>query len=154
MKFHITTKQIALIAIFAALYSVVRLVPMGPMIGLSGTFLSCRLFGASLRNNFRTAHRWGKHNHWHVLINGFWKTSYFYGVGFSSSVRERSCHRLSCEKEMDSSVVLKRFTFSNLYRQPFDNSVLHHTHWRFNHYSSLLLAAHRSISSSHFTIGI
>ena len=38
MKFHISTKQIALIAVFAALYSVVRLIPMGPMIGLSGTF--------------------------------------------------------------------------------------------------------------------
>lgn len=32
------TKAIAAIAIFAALYSVVKLIPMGPMIGLSGTF--------------------------------------------------------------------------------------------------------------------
>jgi len=38
MKLSITTKQIALIAVFSALYSVIRLVPMGPMIGLSGTF--------------------------------------------------------------------------------------------------------------------
>jgi hypothetical protein len=32
------TKAIAAIAIFAALYSIVKLIPMGPMIGLSGTF--------------------------------------------------------------------------------------------------------------------
>jgi hypothetical protein len=38
MKIAITTKQIALIAIFSALYSVIRLIPMGPMIGLSTTF--------------------------------------------------------------------------------------------------------------------
>ena len=38
MKLAITTKQIALIAVFSALYSVIRLIPMGPMIGLSTTF--------------------------------------------------------------------------------------------------------------------
>jgi len=38
MKLTITTKQIALIAIFSALYSVIRQIPMGPMIGLSTTF--------------------------------------------------------------------------------------------------------------------
>lgn len=38
MKIAISTKQIALIAIFSALYSVLRLIPMGPMIGLSNTF--------------------------------------------------------------------------------------------------------------------
>jgi hypothetical protein len=38
MKLAITTKQIALIAIFSALYSVIRQIPMGPMIGLSTTF--------------------------------------------------------------------------------------------------------------------
>jgi hypothetical protein len=38
LKFHVSTKQIALIAVFSALYSVFRLVPMGPMIGLSTTF--------------------------------------------------------------------------------------------------------------------
>jgi hypothetical protein len=32
------TKSIAAIAVFAALYAVVKLIPMGPMIGLSGTF--------------------------------------------------------------------------------------------------------------------
>jgi hypothetical protein len=32
------TKSIAAIAIFAALYAIVKLIPMGPMIGLSGTF--------------------------------------------------------------------------------------------------------------------
>ena len=32
------TKTIAFIAVFSALYSVMRLIPMGPMIGLSGTF--------------------------------------------------------------------------------------------------------------------
>jgi hypothetical protein len=38
MKLAVTTKQIALIAVFSALYSVIRLIPMGPMIGLSTTF--------------------------------------------------------------------------------------------------------------------
>ena len=38
MKIVISTKQIALIAIFSALYSVIRQIPMGPMIGLSTTF--------------------------------------------------------------------------------------------------------------------
>ena len=38
MKLAISTKQIALIVIFSALYSVLRLIPMGPMIGLSNTF--------------------------------------------------------------------------------------------------------------------
>ena len=38
MKLTTTTKQIALIAVFSALYSVLRLIPMGPMIGLSNTF--------------------------------------------------------------------------------------------------------------------
>lgn len=38
MKIKITTKQIALIAVFAALYAVLRLIPLGPMIGLSRSF--------------------------------------------------------------------------------------------------------------------
>lgn len=38
MKLAATTKQIALIAVFSALYSVIRLIPMGPMIGLSAQF--------------------------------------------------------------------------------------------------------------------
>lgn len=33
-----TTKYIALIAVFSALYSVLRLIPLGPMIGLSASF--------------------------------------------------------------------------------------------------------------------
>jgi hypothetical protein len=38
LKIAFTTKRIALFAIFSALYSVIRLIPMGPMIGLSNTF--------------------------------------------------------------------------------------------------------------------
>ncbi len=34
----VTTKYVALIAIFSALYSILRLVPLGPMIGLSQSF--------------------------------------------------------------------------------------------------------------------
>ncbi len=34
----LTTKYVALIAIFSALYSILRLIPMGPMIGLSQSF--------------------------------------------------------------------------------------------------------------------
>jgi hypothetical protein len=34
----ITTKQIALIAVFSALYAVFRIIPIGPMIGLSSSF--------------------------------------------------------------------------------------------------------------------
>ena len=34
----VTTKYIALIAVFSALYSILRLIPMGPMIGLSSSF--------------------------------------------------------------------------------------------------------------------
>jgi hypothetical protein len=38
MKQKITTKQIALIAVFSALYAVFRIIPIGPMIGLSSSF--------------------------------------------------------------------------------------------------------------------
>jgi len=38
MKLKITTKQIALIAIFSALYAIFRLIPLGPMIGLPASF--------------------------------------------------------------------------------------------------------------------
>ncbi len=38
MKLTMTTKQLALVAVFSALYSVIRLIPMGPMIGLSNNF--------------------------------------------------------------------------------------------------------------------
>ena len=38
LKSKMTTRYIALIAIFSALYSILRLVPMGPMIGLSQSF--------------------------------------------------------------------------------------------------------------------
>lgn len=38
MKIKITTKQIAITAIFAAIYAVFRIIPLGPMIGLSASF--------------------------------------------------------------------------------------------------------------------
>jgi hypothetical protein len=38
MRIKITTKQIALIAIFSALYAIFRIIPLGPMIGLSQSF--------------------------------------------------------------------------------------------------------------------
>ncbi len=38
MKIKISTKQVALIAVFSALYAVLRIIPLGPMIGLSQSF--------------------------------------------------------------------------------------------------------------------
>jgi len=38
VKIKITTKQVALIAIFSALYAVLRVIPLGPMVGFTGSF--------------------------------------------------------------------------------------------------------------------
>jgi len=38
MRLKITTKQLALMAVFSALYAVLRIIPLGPMIGLSQSF--------------------------------------------------------------------------------------------------------------------
>jgi len=38
LKIKITTKQVALIAVFSALYAVLRITPLGVMIGFSGSF--------------------------------------------------------------------------------------------------------------------
>jgi hypothetical protein len=38
LKLKVTTKQLTLVAIFSALFAIFRLIPMGPMIGLSASF--------------------------------------------------------------------------------------------------------------------
>jgi hypothetical protein len=38
VKLKISTKQVALLAVFSALYAVLRIIPLGPLIGLSGSF--------------------------------------------------------------------------------------------------------------------